>query len=582
MNKNAVVVAAIMLTSLLVSCATPEPADLIIKNARIYTMDEAKPWASILVIKDQRILAVGDEALLEGFMGPTRDLNGAMVLPGFHDAHTHLAYGGRQLMQCDLHGIDTIVAIQEKLSACDASLEPEDWLLGGGWNLSLFDEANPHRALLDQVNPERAMLLVGEDGHSSWASTRALDLAGISEETPNPSDGVIERDESGRPSGTLREKAQALVQRFAPAMLFEDAEEGARRAIRMATSVGITSAIDAATTDEDLAVYRSLERAGELPVRMVLAIAMNDPGLGLGARSAIDLATRGDVNALRTDSAKIFVDGVLEGETAALLEPYDSHSGGHGHLNLSHDELTDLVSSLHAQDVQILFHAIGDLAVREALDSVESAIETHGQRDARHHISHIQLVDEADRARFAELGVSANMQALWAMPDPYITQVNLPVVGQHRVDAMYPFGSLVTQGARLAAGSDWSVSSMNPFMAIETAVTRSDADAVYPGVLNADEAVSLHQAIAAYTLEGAYLMHQEADLGALKEGMLADLVVIDRNLFEIPPASIGDTQVLLTLLGGEVVYEHTVPVSSDEKEQEQEQENDPTSVEEGS
>ena len=213
---------------------------------------------------------------------------------------------------------------------------------------------------------------------------------------------------------------------------------------------------------------------------------------------------------------------------------------------------------------RILFHAIGDLAVREALDAVEAAIKTHGERDSRHHISHIQLVDRADHSRFAELDVAANMQSLWAMPDPYITEVNLPVVGQHRVDAMYPFGSLVREGARLVAGSDWSVSSMNPFMAIETAVTRSDADGVFPGVLNAEEAISLHQAIQAYTLEGAYLMHQEEDLGTLQEGKLADLVVIDRNLFEIEPKEIGDTQVLFTILGGKIVYDRSKDTASDD------------------
>ncbi len=555
MRNTFVVVVAIFLGGLLSACAAPEPAELIITNAKIYTMDPARPWASTLVVRDQRIVAIGEDALTGGYRGPVLDLRGRMVLPGMHDAHIHLAYGGRQLSQCELHGLTSVAAIVSQLSRCDADLEVDEWLLGSGWDLSLFAQANPHRAVLDAINPERAMVLAGADGHSTWASSRALALAGIARETPDPQDGVIERDADGVTSGTLREAAQALVRRFVPDLPLDEAIEGARTAMHMAHAVGITSIIEAAATAEDLQVYRALEASGARTVRAVLAIALNDPGLGILAPAVFDLAQRGQPEVLRMDTAKIFVDGVLEGETAALLEPYNSVRGGHGHLQMSPAELTEKVASLHAAGVQILFHAVGDGGVRAALDAVAAAIEQHGRGDARHHISHLQLVAPADRVRFAQLGVTANMQALWAMPDDYITQINLPVVGQHRVDAMYPFGSLSRAGARLAAGSDWTVSSMNPFKAIETAVTRADADGVFPGVLNADEAISLHQALAAYTVEGAYLMHQERDLGVLAEGKLADLIVLDRNLFDVEADAIGETQVLMTLVGGKVVYQ---------------------------
>ena len=499
MNKQAAIAAVIALTSVLGACEAPQLVDLILTDARVYSADRPDSLPSTLVIDNGRILAVGDESLLERFEGPTRALEGRLVLPGFHDAHTHLIYGGRQLMQCDLSGLLSIAAIQTKLADCDATLDPEDWLLGGGWNLSLFPDANPNRSVLDAINPDRATVLVGEDGHSTWASSRALALAGVTAETPNPSDGVIERDSSGSPSGTLRETAQNLVLAYAPAMLFDDVLLGAQRAIQMAHQFGITSAIDAATTIEDLKIYKQLKASGALTLRMVLAMTMNDPGFGKGSRADIDLNERGDVEALRTGAAKIFVDGVLEGETAALLEPYDSHTGGHGHLHLNDDELFALVSSLHAETVQLMFHAIGDLAVRKALDAIEFAIAEHGQNDARHHISHLALVDPADRGRFEALNVTANMQSLWAMPDSYITDINLPVIGQHRVEAMYPFGSLRRAGARLAAGSDWSVSSMNPFLAIETAVTRQDATGQFEGALNTTEAITLEEAVRAHT-----------------------------------------------------------------------------------
>ena len=563
MNKQAAIAAVIALTSVLGACEAPKLVDLILTDARVYSADRRDSLPSTLVIDNGRILAVGDESPLERFEGPTRALEGRLVLPGFHDAHTHQIYGGRQLMQCDLSGLLSIAAIQTKLADCDSALDPEDWLLGGGWNLSLFPDANPNRSVLDAINPDRATVLVGEDGHSTWASSRALSLAGITSETPNPPDGVIERDSSGSPSGTLRETAQNLVLAYTPAMLVDDVLLGAQRAIQMAHQFGITSAIDAATTIEDLKIYKQLKASGALTLRMLLAMTMNDPGFGIGSRADIDLNERGDVEALRTGAAKIFVDGVLEGETAALLEPYDSHTGGHGHLHLNDDELFALVSSLHAETVQLMFHAIGDLAVRKALDAIEFAIAEHGQNDARHHISHLALVDPADRGRFEALNVTANIQSLWAMPDSYITDINLPVIGQHRVEAMYPFASLRRAGARLAAGSDWSVSSMNPFLAIETAVTRQDATGRIKGALNTAEAITLEEAVRAHTSHGAYLMHQDAEVGELSEGMLADLVVVDQNIFEIPPDDISDTQVLMTMVGGVVVFERAEAVTND-------------------
>jgi len=555
MNKQAAIAAVIALTSVVGACEAPQPVDLILAEARVYNADRRDSPPSTLVIDNGRILAVGDASLLERYEGPTRALSGRLVLPGFHDSHTHLIYGGRQLMQCDLSGLASIAAMQSKLADCDSALDPEEWLLGGGWNLSLFPDANPNRSMLDAINPDRATALVGEDGHSTWASSRALALAGITAETPNPPDGVIERDATGSPSGTLRETAQNLVHAFAPAMLVDDVLIGAERAIQMAHQYGITSAIDAATTTEDIEIYEQLKASGALTLRMALAITVNDPGLGIGSRADIDVSERGNVEALRTDAAKIFVDGVLEGETAALIEPYESHAGGHGHLHLDDDELFALVASLHGESVQVMFHAIGDLGVRKALDAVDFAIAEHGQNDARHHISHLQLVDPADRARFEALNVTANMQSLWAMPDTYITDINLPVVGEHRVNAMYPFGSLARAGARLAAGSDWSVSSMNPFLAIETAVTRQDAMGQIEGALNPAEAIALEEAVRAHTAHGAYLMHQDTEVGELSVGMLADLIVVDQDIFAVPSQDISETKVLLTLVGGEVVFE---------------------------
>jgi hypothetical protein len=327
-------------------------------------------------------------------------------------------------------------------------------------------------------------------------------------------------------------------------------------------SFGITSIVAAAERAEELETWRHLEDQGRLSARVVASVRMADGG----AEAQSDLLApeaRGSGALLRADAAKIFLDGVLEGETAALLEPYldpqGKGPGRTGSLNVPWEQLQRLVTDLDARGIQVHMHAIGDRAVRQGLDAVEAARRTNGPSDNRHHICHLQLVHPDDHARFAELGVLANFQALWAYPDAYITEVNLPAVGQARVDRMYPIGSLEAAGATLVGGSDWAVSSMNPLDAIEVAVTRQDPDGQVAGVLNAGEAVSLETMLAAYTSNAAYLMHQEHDTGTLAPGKQADLVVLNANLFEIDPTAINETRVVSTYLAGRKVYPSAPP-----------------------
>ncbi|MYF09977.1 MAG: amidohydrolase [Gammaproteobacteria bacterium] len=548
--------ALLAVAALLPGCGpAPQPADLILSAGRVYTLDESEPWAEAVAIRGGRIAAVGsDEEVLSRFRGQVFELGGRMVLPGFHDAHVHPTFGGIQLMQCDLSGSASAAALTALVGACDAALPDGDWLVGGGWELSLFPDANPSKDLLDAINADRPIFLRGADGHSSWANSKALALAGIDAETPNPPQGIIERDENGAPSGTLRESAQGLVEAIVPPLTAEDRLEATRQAVALANQFGITSMIDAATSTDEWTAWQGLDAAGGLTARVVLSIPVSSPLTWTPDESLIRPEDRGSGQRLRRDAAKLFVDGVLEGETAALLEPYLGEGGGTGMLILPADELAARVVALDARGVQAHFHAIGDRAVRVALDAVEQAIEHNGPSDNRHHISHLQLIDPADYPRFAALNVTANFQPLWAYPDGYVTDINLPAIGAERVEGMYPVGSLERAGARIAAGSDWSVSSLNPLPAIETALTRQDATGEIEGTLNANEAVSLDTMLRAYTANGAWLMHQEDETGVIKPGMAADLVVLEKDLFSIAAEEIGEVAVTMTLFEGAIVY----------------------------
>ncbi|MYG11411.1 MAG: amidohydrolase [Gammaproteobacteria bacterium] len=548
--------ALLAVAALLPGCGpAPQPADLILSAGRVYTLDESEPWAEAVAIRGGHIAAVGtDEEVLSRFRGQVFELGGRMVLPGFHDAHVHPTFGGIQLMQCDLSGSASAAALTALVGACDAALPDGDWLVGGGWELSLFPDANPSKDLLDAINADRPIFLRGADGHSSWANSKALALAGIDAETPNPPQGIIERDENGAPSGTLRESAQGLVEAIVPPLTAEDRLEATRQAVALANQFGITSMIDAATSTDEWTAWQGLDAAGGLTARVVLSIPVSSPLTWTPDESLIRPEDRGSGQRLRRDAAKLFVDGVLEGETAALLEPYLGEGGGTGMLILPADELAARVVALDAQGVQAHFHAIGDRAVRVALDAVEQAIEHNGPSDNRHHISHLQLIDPTDYPRFAALNVTANFQPLWAYPDGYITDINLPAIGAERVEGMYPIGSLERAGARIAAGSDWSVSSLNPLPAIETALTRQDATGEIEGTLNANEAVSLDTMLRAYTANGAWLMHQEDETGVIKPGMAADLVVLEKDLFSIAAEEIGEVAVTMTLFEGAIVY----------------------------
>jgi predicted amidohydrolase YtcJ len=534
------------------------PADLVLINGGIYTVDAERNWAQAAAVRDGVIVAVGDNSEIEALIGSgthTVDLAGKMALPGFHDAHVHPTMGGYALLGCNLEGLDSVGDIISKVTAC-AGEDDQGWLEGHAFDLALFGQNGPHKSLLDAIDTRRPIILWASDGHNAWANSRALELTGITAETMDPALGVIERDPDGSSSGTLRETAQELVRAVLPKPTLESNVEALRTGIAHLNSVGITSYIDAWVGLEDYQSYQSIDQAGDLTARVVTSLTFESgfaKHYGDDFEQVLAIRDQYESERLNHDSIKFFLDGVLEGETAAVLEPYVGMHGHRGELILSPEELNAAVTRFDAMGLQVHMHAIGDRAVRASLDAIEAARKQNGATDNRHHISHLQLIHVDDIERFASLDTAANFQAAWAYPDQWIMGLNLPVLGAERVQGMYPIRSVERAGGRIIGGSDWNVTSADPLEAIEIAVRRQDALEDAGPVLNEDERVSLETMIDAYTINAAWLMHQEDSVGSIEIGKRADLVVLDRNLFEIPVTEINQAQVLLTLLEGEVV-----------------------------
>lgn len=543
----------------LLSCTdSQQKAELVLRHGAIYTVDAQRSWAEALAIANGRIIYVGDNAGAEKFVDDkTRvlDLHGKMALPGFHDSHVHPVSGGLELGQCNLNGSKTQQEVFDKIRVYAAAHPEKRWIVGGGWDLPIFPNANPTKEQLDALVPDRPAHLIAADGHSSWANSKALAVAGITKDTPDPSEGRIERDpKTGEPSGALREMAIDLVSKHQPELSAEDYVQGARAGLALANRFGITSLQEASAHEKILEAYMELDRRNELTAR-VLAAQYVDPKQDT-AQIATLVQRRDKYHGqnLHATAVKIFADGVIESHTAALLEPYVDRPNDRGIPNWSPEQLTRVAVALDQAGFQIHTHAIGDHAIRMTLDALNAAQQANGKRDARHHIAHLELIDPNDIPRFKQLDVVATFQALWAYADPYITELTEPVLGPQRSRWLYPIASVAKTGATLAGGSDWSVSSMNPLDAIQVAITRRGLEDTTAKVWIEEEIVDLPTMLAAYTINGAFVNHQEKETGSLEVGKAADVIVLDRNLFQISPHEIHRVKVLWTLLEGREVY----------------------------
>lgn len=549
--------------ALLLSCSGDEPgapagaADLVLRNAAVYTVDSVRSWARSVAVRDGRIVHVGGDSLPAGLIGPATevvDLRGGMVLPGFQDGHVHLLLGGVELGECTLFTLPTAAAVLDSIGTC-AAARPEGWLRGVGWELTAFPEANPTKAMLDRIAPNRPALLEAADGHSAWANSRALELAGITRETPDPPEGRIERDAKGEPSGTLRESAIELVSRMLPERTDEELARGLDRALRLAAERGITAVTEASASERDLRTYAAADRARRLSVRVIAAVdaAPDSSGVAGVIRRLDSWRKRYATPRVRPSAAKLYQDGVIESGTAALLAPYLDRQGDAGAPIYPQPVLDSLVAALDRAEWQVHVHAIGDRAIRMTLDAFEQARSVNGRRDARHTITHLQLIDPADQPRFKALGVVANFEPFWANGDEYLTRLAEPALGPARARWLYPIGSLVRQGAVVSGGSDWSVSSLAPLDGIQVAVTRRPPGSGEPP-WRPEETVELSRAIAMYTIDAAYQHHLEKETGSIEVGKLADLVVLERNLFEVPAGDVHAVRVLRTLVEGETTF----------------------------
>ena len=534
------------------------PADIILTNAAVVTMAEGRPRAEAVAVSGGRILFVGDgEAArrLRGASTKVLDLGGRTVLPAFQDSHIHLVMGGVELLACNLAELGTKEAVFARIREYAAAHPELAWVTGGGWALPLFPQANPRKEDLDALVPDRPCILDAADGHSAWANSRALAIAGVTKDTPDPAGGRIERDpRTGEPTGTFRESAAGLVEKHVPRLGPEDYVRGLKAGLALANRFGIASIIEARAHEDIMEAYAALDRTGELSVK-VLASLHVDTGRGVPEAGRLEaLRRRFEGTRLKAGAAKIFIDGVVESHTAALLEPYVDRPGDRGTPLLEPEAFEALAVALDRAGFQIHVHAIGDRAIRMSLDAFEAAGRANGFRDMRHHIVHLELIDPADIPRFRRLGVTANFQALLAYADPYITDLTLPILGPARSRWLYPIGSVAATGAVVAGGSDWSVSSMNPLDAIEVALTRRGPDDPPGEAWIPEERAGLETMLRAYTANGAWLSHEDGSRGVLAPGRAADLIVLDRDLYEVPAREISRVRVLWTLLDGRPVF----------------------------
>ncbi len=553
-----------------VDCSTGRSAvqaDLLLSHGIIYTVDAERSRAEAVAIADGAIVYVGDADGAVAHQGrDTRviDLGGRLVLPAFQDCHIHPISGGIEALTVNLNGLGTVEAYAQAIAAYAEAHPDEPWITGGGWSVSVFGPgAVAGKEIIDAVVPDRPVYLSSSDGHTGWANTKALEAAGITADTPDPVSGRIDRDPTtGEAIGSLQEGAMALVRAHVPPTDLDSRLAGLRFAVDMLNGYGITSIQVASARRPNLEAYRELDERGELTLRVVASLRWDRQRGEEQIEDMLELREEFTRGRVRATTVKIMQDGVIENFTAALLEPYlqQDGNGNRGFPMVDPEALKSAVTNLDREGFQVHFHAIGDAATRQSLDAVEAAQMQNGDLGHRHHISHLELIHPDDVPRFQQLQVIANFQPLWAASSPHITELTIPYLGPERSQWLYPLGSVLDTGAMLAFGSDWSVSTANPFPQIETALTRQGGQAEEPFL--PEQRIDLASAVEAFTINAAFVNGIEEQTGSIEVGKLADLIVVDRDVFAIDPRDISDTQVLLTLMEG-------VPVHGDLEDLEQ-------------
>jgi predicted amidohydrolase YtcJ len=541
-----------------------DPADLLLLRGRVWTAEAHPEWAEAVAVRGGRIAAVGTTAEVEALRGPRTEvihLGGRLVLPGFDDAHVHLLDGAVSLDRVDLAELPDVAQIQARVRDWARTHRRQPWVVGGGWAYGSFPGGLPTRQQLDAAVSDRPAFLESYDVHTAWVNSRALALAGISRSTKDPEGGAIVRDpKTGEPTGVLKEQpAVELVKRKLPRLGSAERYEHLLKGLRLLNSLGITSVQDAGLlspehdAEADLAMLDRARREGRLSVRVAAALHLEPGKVDATVAEAKRLAARYRDDLLRVVGVKIFVDGVIESKTAALLAPYADDTT-QGFANWAPTALNEAVTAADREGLQAWLHAIGDLGVRMALDAHEAALRANGRLDRRGRIEHVETLAPSDYARFKPLGVIASMQPLHANPDQNVLSAWAGNLGAERASRAFSWAALEKAGVRIAFGSDWPVVTPSVLRGLFCAVTRKTQNGTPAGGFLPQQAISLESALRHYTQDAAYASFEEAEKGSLEVGKRADLVVLSDDIFKTPPEGILRARVLLTLMGGKAVY----------------------------
>jgi hypothetical protein len=528
---------------------TRQTATLVVTDAKVWTGDPDRPWAEAVASSGGTIIAVGSQADIAPFIGDETEVisvAGSMLVPGMIDTHVHFISGGSGLAAVQLRDAATPEEFVERIGAFAKTLKPGEWVLNGNWDHENWGGELPRRNWIDAVTPENPVWINRLDGHMSLANSLALELARVDADTPDVAGGEIVRDESGAPTGVLKDNAMGLIDAAVPAPGETQLDREARAAMAHVASNGVTSVHDMAGWDS-LATYRRAKANGELTTRIYSVMPLQD---WQQLRDEVTRNGRGD-NWLRTGGLKGFMDGSLGSHTAAFFEPFTDAPEDRGLLINDLDDMRSWIGSADEAALHVMVHAIGDRAIRSLLDIYLDVAESHGERDRRFRIEHAQHIHPDDIGRFGVQNVIASMQPYHAIDDGRWAD---KVIGAERARTTYAFRSLLEGNAHVAFGSDWFVAPATPLEGIYAAVTRRTLDGVNPNGWVPQQKITVEQALKAYTSEAAYASFEEDVKGMLKPGMLADFVLLDRDITAIPPEEIADTEVLRTVVGGRVVF----------------------------
>jgi predicted amidohydrolase YtcJ len=535
-------------------------SNLILKNGLVYTVDKNRTWAQAVAIAGDQIVFVGSNEGVESYIGPETvviDLGGKMVLPGFVDAHAHPSHAMDLVGNISLYSLDSLEKYEKAIAEFVESQPDAEFYRGSGWADTFFPNLGPTKEILDAIIPDRPIAIVSYDGHSMWVNSVTLERAQITKDTPDPDGGRIERDpETGQPSGTLRETAFKLIEGVIPDHSMEERKKALLAYQEMANRAGITMSHDAMLDAQAIAAFNVLAEEGQLKMRFRGAITMEpEQDIRQQIETVVEERSTNTHPYFQTRAAKIFVDGVVEGRTAYLLEPYEHKPEFRGEPIWDPEILKDACVALDGENIQIHFHVIGDAAARITLDALEHAQIKNGRRDSRHLITHLQLVEPEDIERFKQLEVIGVPQPFWFKIDDYYTELALPYLGKERAAKQYPMQSFIDAGVIMASASDFPVTiPFDPLIAIQIGLTRLDIAETTEEVLWPEERASLEDLITSFTYNGAYANFLENETGSIEVGKQADIIVLDQNLFDIPANEIAKTRVLLTLVDGVEVF----------------------------